>query len=216
MKLLNKIKYISIISLSFCQVALSQGSIKNSFGSYFDALEVTPVFNGEKALITVPMGVAVGTETEIEGNYFFISEARYFKVYEEDVGGEEGLYLDNLHVRRDNLDSFSVMGGMRYYTNPYENSWYGDIKAGFQRDTGDYQGTNLDVTETSHSIPFVMELGHRFVLDQSYTIRLGARMSDRYILSQQLRNKSGEETQKVSRIAFEIPSALNVSIGYHF
>ena len=203
--------------ISFSQSSLAQQLKQHSFGNHFNALEASPIFNGEEGLITTPIGIGIGTEVEVIDNWHFISELSYYSIQKQEVGKEEGFFLSDVKIMRNSLDSTSALAGLRYYTNPGQDSWYGDGKVGFQRIAATYSLDNLNVTETSHNIPFVIELGHRFVIQEAYTLRMGARMSDKYVLSQQLRNRTNsEQGRKASGISYNVPSILNMSFGYHF
>lgn len=187
------------------------------FGQIVDAVEIRPIFNTERAIISLPIGLGVSTETEIRGKWSWTAELDHFQLGDKVLGRGDGFYVQDIPFERRSVKATTALGGLRYYADPSGESIYAGARVGFRRVDGSYGFGNSDVLEVAHYAPLILESGYRVVVSDQMAVRIGARVSRDFALSQQLQNKKkAVDSPKLAALRYNYESILDLGFGYYF
>jgi hypothetical protein len=187
------------------------------FGQIVDAIEARPIFNNERNILSFPIGLGLSAEAEIRGKWSWTAELDHFQLGRKVIGKDDGFYVQDVAFERHSVKSTSAFGGLRYYTDPSSESFYAGARLGFRRVDGTYEFGNSDVLEVSHYVPLILESGYRIVASDNFTVRVGARVSRDYALSQQLQNKKKtDESLRLGALRYSYESIVDLGFGYYF
>jgi hypothetical protein len=187
------------------------------FGRVFDMAEVRPIFDSERNILSIPIGLGLSTEAGISGRWCWNAEIDHFQVGRKDMGAGDGFNIQDVVLERHAFKSTSGFGGVRYYADPSGESIYAGAKLGFRRVDATWKFDGGDTEEVSHFAPFLLEAGYRIVPDEHYSVRLGARVSRDYVLSQQIKNQRPEsESLKIRALRYNYESILDLGVAYYF
>jgi hypothetical protein len=187
------------------------------FGRIVDAVEVRPIFNSERNLLSFPIGLGVSAEAEIKGKWSWTAEVDHFQLGRKVIGKEDGFYVQDVEFERHHVNSTSLLGGLRYYTDPSSESYYTGVRMGFRRVDATYGFSNSDVLEVAHYVPLILESGYRVAVNENFTVRVGARISKDFALSQQLQNnQKTEDSLRLGALRYSYESIIDLGFGYYF